>query len=33
MNLVIIIVGTIAAIAGISIATWTLIDTNKRIKK
>lgn len=32
MTLAVIIVGTITAIVGIIFATWTIIDTNKRIK-
>ena len=30
MNLAIIIIGTIAAIVGISVATWSIIDSKKR---
>ncbi len=30
MTTVIIIVGSVAAIVGISVATWSLIDTRKR---
>ncbi|MDE0635116.1 MAG: hypothetical protein OXI43_04580 [Candidatus Poribacteria bacterium] len=30
MNIAIIIIGTVAAIVGISVATWSIIDTRKR---
>ncbi|MDE0085341.1 MAG: hypothetical protein OXU23_06490 [Candidatus Poribacteria bacterium] len=30
MNIAIIIVGTVAAIVGISVATWSIINTRKR---
>ena len=30
MNIAIIIIGSVAAIAGIGVATWSIIDTRKR---
>lgn len=32
LNIIIIVIATIASILGITFATWTLIDTNRKYK-